>query len=124
VPSEPPLLPPAPAHDPRWEDTPHRPGGPPLRRPPPALVANTPGGRAARSLGRQLRAWRTGQGLTQRRVADRLGWDQPQVARLEAGAVHPNLATLTLLAERLDLRITLGGGAGGVVVADAAPEAV
>jgi hypothetical protein len=124
VPAEPVPLPPAPAHDARWEDTPHRPGDAPLRRVPPELAPNTPAGRAARSLGRQLRAWRTAQGLTQRRVADRLGWDQPQVARLEGGSVHPNLATLTLLAERLGLRITLGGETGDVAIADATPEAI
>jgi ribosome-binding protein aMBF1 (putative translation factor) len=122
-------LPPAPDDNPLWEDTPHRQGDPPLRRLSPELAPNTPGGRAARELGHQLRSWRQGRGLTQRQVAARLGWEQPAVARLEGGAVAPTTTTLALLAERLGIRITFGGPAargeaGAVRVADAAPESV
>jgi predicted XRE-type DNA-binding protein len=114
-------LPPAPAHNPLWEDTPHRPGDPPLRRLPPELGLNTPGGRLARALGRELRAWREAQGLTQREVAGRLGWAQPAVARLLGGAVGPTAATLALLVERLGLEIAFRQGEAGpvaVVVAE------
>jgi hypothetical protein len=117
-------LPAAPEHNPLWEDTPHRPGDPPLRRLPPELAPNTPGGRTARALGRQLRAWRERHRLTQREVAERLGWEQPAVARLEGGAVAPTSTTLALLAARLTVRITFGGGEGDVVIADAAPATV
>lgn len=108
--------PPAPAHNPLWEDTPHQPGDPPLRRVPPELGANTPGGRLARVMGREFRAWRAARGLTQRAVGERLGWAQPAVARLEAGAVGPTAATLAMLLERLGVRITFGQGEGGPVV--------
>lgn len=69
---------------------------------------------AAVSLGRQVRAWRDAQGLTQTQVAERLDWDQPQVARLERGAVYPNLITLTLLCERLNVQVWLRPTAAGV----------
>jgi DNA-binding XRE family transcriptional regulator len=72
--------------------------------------------RASVSLGRQLRAYRAAHGLTQRDVAERLGWDQPTVARLEAGLVTPNLATLALLSERLGVRLVLAPEAGGLLV--------
>jgi ribosome-binding protein aMBF1 (putative translation factor) len=73
--------------------------------------------RTAIDLGRQVRAYRTARGMTQQAVAERLGWDQPTVARLEAGGVSPNLATLALLGERLGVRLVLTPGAGGVLVA-------
>jgi DNA-binding XRE family transcriptional regulator len=103
-------LPPAPADNPLWEDTPHRPGDPPLERLPRDLWPNTPGGLAVRRLGRQLRAWRERQGMTQRDVAARLGWDQPTVARLEGGGVAPTTTTLALLVDRLGMRIAFGPG--------------
>ncbi|HEX2515220.1 MAG TPA: helix-turn-helix transcriptional regulator, partial [Chloroflexota bacterium] len=121
-------LAPAPERNPRWEDTPHRPGDPPLRRLPPELTPNTPGGRAARSLGREVRAWREGRGLTQREFGERLGWAQSAVARLEAGAWAASTGTLVLLASRLGIRIIFDGSAargeaGAVRIADAAPAA-
>jgi transcriptional regulator with XRE-family HTH domain len=64
-----------------------------------------------RALGAEVRALRERRGLTQRQLAQALGWDQPQVARLEAGAVTPNLATLQLLADRLGLVITVAPSA-------------
>ena len=99
-------LAPKPAHPPLWEDTPHRPGDPPLRRLPPELGLNTPGGRLARALGREFRAWREAQGLTQREVAEHLGWAEPALARLEGGAVGPTAAALAVLVERLGLELT------------------
>jgi ribosome-binding protein aMBF1 (putative translation factor) len=72
--------------------------------------------RAAIGLGRQVRAWRTARGMTQQDVAERLGWDQPTVARLEAGGVSPNLATLALLGERLGVRLVLTPESDGLLV--------
>lgn len=89
------------------EPRPWAPGDPPLRRVPDELGLNTPAGRAARALGRQVRAWRRDHGVTQRELAERLGWEQPRVARLEGGGVVPSYQTLQLLADRLELRITL-----------------
>jgi hypothetical protein len=68
------------------------------------------------SLGRQLRALRTSRKLTQQQAAAFLGWDQPQWARLESGLVYPTLATLDLLATRLEVRIVLTPNAGGLQV--------
>ena len=67
---------------------------------------------------------RAAHGLTQRDVAERLGWDQPTVARLEAGLVSPNLATLALLSERLGVRLVLTPEAGGLLVTLEPLEAV
>ena len=66
-----------------------------------------PAGRAAAALGQQLRRWREEQGLSQQAVSARLGWAQPHVARLEAGAHTPNLATIDRLARRLQLEIRM-----------------
>jgi DNA-binding XRE family transcriptional regulator len=114
-------LPPAPADNPLWEDAPHREGDPPLRRVPPELRPGAPAGVAARRLGRQLRAWREARGATQRQLAERLGMAQPNLARLEGGAVAPTLTTLALLAERLGVRVTItpGGAAPEVRLEDA-----
>lgn len=40
---------------------------------------------SGKHFGRLLRTWRTGRHLTQQQVADTLGWDKPQVNRLELG---------------------------------------
>ncbi len=66
-----------------------------------------PAGRAARELGRRLVAYRQANGLTQEALAAKLGWAQPNVARLEAGQHTPNLATLDRLARRLGLEVTV-----------------
>lgn len=118
-------LPPASAHSPLWEDTPYRPGDPPLRPLPKELGPNTPGGRAARRLGRQVRAWREAHGVTQRQLAERLGMAQPNMARLEGGGVAPTLTTLALLAKRLGVRVTIAPGqdAPEIRVEDAPPVA-
>lgn len=118
-------LPPAPAHNPLWEDTPHRPSDPPLRRLPKNLGPNTPGGRAVRRLGRQVRAWREAHGVTQRELAGRLGMAQPNLARLEGGGVAPTLTTLALLAQRLGVRVTVAPGddASEILVEDDRPAA-
>jgi DNA-binding XRE family transcriptional regulator len=90
------------------------------------VVGHGPGhaaGRASRELGRRLRAWREGRGLSQRELAERLGWEQPHVARLEAGAHTPNLATLNRLARRLGLEVTVRAGPGGLAVEVRDPSA-
>lgn len=91
------------------------PGDPPLR----ALseeVRTSEGRRVAAGLGHRVQAWRTAQGLTQQALAERLGWDQPHVARLEGGGVVPTLATLQLLADRLGLVITVAPHTAPVLV--------
>ncbi|HET6314899.1 MAG TPA: helix-turn-helix transcriptional regulator [Chloroflexota bacterium] len=75
-----------------------------------------PAGQASRELGRQLRAWREASGLSQRDIAERLGWEQPHVARLEAGGHTPNLATLDRLARRLGLHVALDADPKGTTV--------
>ena len=75
-----------------------------------------PAGRASRDLGRQIREWREALGLSQQDLAHRLGWEQPHVARLEAGVHTPNLATLDRLACRLGVQIILKVGPQGMTV--------
>jgi ribosome-binding protein aMBF1 (putative translation factor) len=60
-----------------------------------------------RRLVRQLAAERERQGLSQEKVAAALGTKQPNVARLESGAVDPKHTTLVRYAELLGRRITL-----------------
>ncbi len=72
--------------------------------------------RLSRGLGADVRALREARGLTQRQLGALLDWDQPQVARLEAGAVTPNLATLGLLTERLGVQVRLRRTPAGVRV--------
>jgi DNA-binding XRE family transcriptional regulator len=75
-----------------------------------------PAGRAARELGRHLVAYRQAHGLTQAALAERLGWAQPNVARLEAGQHTPNLATLDRIARRLGLEVTVRATPKGMAV--------
>jgi ribosome-binding protein aMBF1 (putative translation factor) len=56
---------------------------------------------------RELAAERERQGLSQERVAAALGTKQPNVARLERGAVDPKHTTLVRYADLLGRRITL-----------------
>jgi ribosome-binding protein aMBF1 (putative translation factor) len=60
-----------------------------------------------RRLVRQLAAERERQGLSQEKVAAALGTKQPNVARLERGAVDPKHTTLVRYASLLGRRITL-----------------
>jgi predicted transcriptional regulator len=60
-----------------------------------------------RRLVRQLVAERERQGLSQDKVAAALGTKQPNVARLERGAVDPKHTTLVRYATLLGKRITL-----------------
>lgn len=60
-----------------------------------------------RRLVRLLAAERERQGLSQEKVAAALGTKQPNVARLERGAVDPKHTTLVRYADFLGKRITL-----------------
>jgi predicted transcriptional regulator len=70
-----------------------------------------------RRLVRQLVAERERQGLSQDKVAAALGTKQPNVARLERGAVDPKHTTLvryaTLLGKRITLQPIRPNGQGG-----------
>jgi ribosome-binding protein aMBF1 (putative translation factor) len=65
-----------------------------------------------RRLVRQLAAERERQGLSQKAVAVALGTKQPNVARLERGAVDPKHTTLVRYADLLGKRITLQPAVG------------
>lgn len=69
-----------------------------------------------RGLGAEVRALRERRGMTQRQLGELPDWDQPQVARLEPGAVTPNLATLGLLTERVRVQVRLCPTPDGVRV--------
>jgi transcriptional regulator with XRE-family HTH domain len=45
--------------------------------------------------------------LSQRELADVLGWKQPAVARLESGEHEPSLSTLRHLVERFGIRVRI-----------------
>jgi DNA-binding XRE family transcriptional regulator len=60
-----------------------------------------------RRLVRQLAEERERQGLSQEKVAEALGTQQPNVARLERGAVDPKHTTLVRYASLLGRRIVL-----------------
>jgi len=51
--------------------------------------------------------YRTEHGLSQRQLAEQLGWKQPAVARLELGEYNPSFATLCTLAAKLGLELVL-----------------
>jgi ribosome-binding protein aMBF1 (putative translation factor) len=61
----------------------------------------------SRRLVRELAAERERQGLSQQKVAAALGTKQPNVARLERGAVDPKHTTLVRYAALLGRRIAL-----------------
>lgn len=61
----------------------------------------------ARAVARRVVAYRAEHGVTQTELARRLGLRQSAVARLEAGEHEPTLATLALLARRLDMQFHL-----------------
>jgi len=57
----------------------------------------------ARAVALCVLRYRTGQRLSQRQLADRLGWKQAQVGRLELGEHTPTLDTLIHLSRTLGL---------------------
>lgn len=52
-----------------------------------------------------IKAWREYLGLTQAELADRAGIRQPALARLEKGGASPRKATLTKLAQAMDITV-------------------
>ena len=60
---------------------------------------------ATRRTGSLLRQWRQEAGISQRELADRLGGQQPAIARLEAGGVSPNMRTVERIAEALGCEV-------------------
>jgi transcriptional regulator with XRE-family HTH domain len=77
-----------------------------------------------RKTGSLLRRCREQAGLTQKELADRLGCQQPAIARLEAGGVSPNMRTIERIAEALGLELqwqmvsrdrALNEGAPGII---------
>ncbi len=52
-------------------------------------------------LGLKLKELRQARGVTQRELADRLGSQQPAIARLESGRVKPDIVTLERIANAL-----------------------
>jgi DNA-binding XRE family transcriptional regulator len=75
-----------------------------------------PAGKASRTLGRLVAAYREEHGLTQAALGEQLGWPQPNVARLEAGHRSPDLATLDRLARRLGIEVTIRATPQGMAV--------
>lgn len=61
----------------------------------------------ALDLGEKVRDAREAMGLSQRKLASRMGTSQAAVARLEAGAVGATLTTLQKVAAALELKVTI-----------------
>jgi len=61
----------------------------------------------ARTVANAVVRYRTEHGMSQRVLAEKLGWKPSQVARLELGEHNPGMETLTHLAQRLGLRFTM-----------------
>jgi transcriptional regulator with XRE-family HTH domain len=61
----------------------------------------------ARALANRLLEYRIEHGLSQTKLARKLGLKQPAVARLEAGEHMPTIKTLLRIAEALDIEILL-----------------
>ncbi|MFB9337016.1 helix-turn-helix domain-containing protein [Actinoplanes octamycinicus] len=63
--------------------------------------------------------YRAEQGISQRRLADLTGLQQPAIARLERGSEAPGLATLARLtrATGLTFRLEIANGSAGLVPA-------
>ena len=61
----------------------------------------------ARAVALVVVGYRARHGLSQRKLADLLGWKPSQVARLELGEHNPSLETLIHLSQRVGLRLVL-----------------
>lgn len=61
----------------------------------------------ARAVALVVVAYRARHGLSQRKLAERLGWKPSQVARLELGEHTPTFETLIFLAQQLGLRLSV-----------------
>ena len=60
-----------------------------------------------RALGLKLKELRLARGVTQRELANRLGSQQPAIARLERGNVKPDVLTLERIANALGYRFEM-----------------
>lgn len=58
------------------------------------------------ALGERLRAARLGHGLTLRQAADRSGLSRTFISQVERGQVSPSVASLTRIAEALEIHLT------------------
>lgn len=67
----------------------------------------------ARAVALVVVGYRARHGLTQRKLANLLGWKPSQVARLELGEHNPSLETLIHLSQRVGLRLVLTIGPTG-----------
>jgi len=59
------------------------------------------------AMGRKLKELREAVGITQRELAERLGAQQPAIARLENGHVKPDVVTLERIAKALGYRFEM-----------------
>ena len=78
----------------------------------------------ARALAIAVLRHRTERGLSQRKLAELLGWRQPAVARLELGEHNPSYDTLLELAQKLSLELVLDITPGGMAGRWFTPRAV
>ncbi len=76
----------------------------------------------ARAVAIALVKYRTERKLSQRKLAELLGWKQPAVARLELGEYNPSFATLCELAQKLGIELVLDITPKGVPSAWFNPE--
>jgi ribosome-binding protein aMBF1 (putative translation factor) len=61
----------------------------------------------ARAVAVGIVRYRSEHDLSKRQLAERLGMNQPQVARLELGEVNPSMDTLMRIASRLRIEFTI-----------------
>jgi transcriptional regulator with XRE-family HTH domain len=59
------------------------------------------------SINKQLFTARQGKKLTQRELAERLGWPQSYVSKIETGQLAPRLSNITQMARALDHELIL-----------------
>ena len=76
----------------------------------------------ARAVAIAVVKYRSEHALSQRKLAEHLGWKQPAVARLELGEYNPSFATLCELAQKLGMELVLDITPKGVGSAWFKPE--
>lgn len=60
------------------------------------------------TVGEAIREAREAAGLTQRELAERIGTQQPAIARLESDGSSPSIRTLRAIAEALGVDLEIG----------------
>ena len=73
----------------------------------PAAAAAYEHARVGYEIGRQVRALREGDGVSQSELARRIGTTQSVIARLEAGRTRPSLTTLERVATALSATVRI-----------------